>query len=89
MGDSPILFRSEGEIPVVYRRAGENYLLLEFGPPELDVTLRLRAQLVLERLKTEDHKWYYRPHARHPLLAGALQPRRYLSVRSAGNPARH
>ncbi|AOW49771.1 5-oxoprolinase/urea amidolyase family protein [Acetobacter ascendens] len=54
MGDSPILFRSEGEIPVVYRRAGENYLLLEFGPPELDVTLRLRAQLVLERLKAED-----------------------------------
>lgn len=50
-GDSPILFRSEGEIPVVYRRAGDCYLLLEFGPPELDIALRLRVQLVLERLR--------------------------------------
>ncbi|MCP1243318.1 5-oxoprolinase/urea amidolyase family protein [Acetobacter lambici] len=52
-GDSPILFRSEGEIPVVYRRAGDCYLLLEFGPPELDIALRLRVQLVLERLKAD------------------------------------
>lgn len=50
-GGSPVLFRSNGKIPVVYRRAGDCYLLLEFGPPELDIALRLRVQLVLERLK--------------------------------------
>ena len=51
VADTPVLFRSEGEIPVVYRRAGDCYLLLEFGPPELDIALRLRVQLMLERLK--------------------------------------
>ena len=45
---SPILLRSEGEIPVVYRRAGDDYLLVEYGPMALDIALRLRVQLLME-----------------------------------------
>ncbi|NHN87947.1 urea carboxylase [Acetobacter conturbans] len=47
----PILFRSEGDVPVVYRRAGDCYLLLEFGAPILDIPLRLRVQLMLEAIR--------------------------------------
>ncbi|QEO17623.1 urea carboxylase [Acetobacter vaccinii] len=53
-GDSPVLHRSEGVVPVVYRRAGEQYLLLEFGEPVLDIPLRLRVQLMLERLSSRN-----------------------------------
>ena len=45
---SPVLLRSEGEIPVVYRRAGDDYLLVEYGPMALDIALRLRVQLLMD-----------------------------------------
>ena len=48
---SPILRRTQGEIPVVYRRAGDDYLLVEYGPMALDIALRLRVQLLLEAVK--------------------------------------
>jgi urea carboxylase len=35
----------------VLRRAGDDYLLVEVGPPELDLGLRLRVQLLLEQLQ--------------------------------------
>lgn len=53
-GDNPVLHRSEGTVPVVYRRAGEQYLLLEFGEPVLDIPLRLRVQLMLEALRAKN-----------------------------------
>ncbi|HEY0714437.1 MAG TPA: carboxyltransferase domain-containing protein, partial [Polyangia bacterium] len=37
-----------GELPVVYRRAGDDYLLVEYGPPALDLALRLRAHALME-----------------------------------------
>ena len=42
------MLRSEGEIPVVYRRAGDDYLLVEYGPMALDIALRLRVQLLMD-----------------------------------------
>ncbi len=49
--DSPILAEgSRGPVPVVYRRAGDDYLLVEYGPPTLDLALRLRAHALMEAL---------------------------------------
>ncbi len=45
---SPVLLRRDGEIPVVYRRAGDDYLLVEYGPMALDIALRLRVQLLMD-----------------------------------------
>ena len=43
---------AEGARPeVVYRQAGDKYLLLEYGPNELDLRLRLRIHLLMEALK--------------------------------------
>jgi urea carboxylase len=39
-------------VPVVYRRAGDDYLLVEYGGMVLDIALRLRVQLLHERLRT-------------------------------------
>ncbi|MCE2576149.1 urea carboxylase [Komagataeibacter sp. FNDCR2] len=50
-GQEPVLFSSPGVTPVVYRRAGDTYLLLEFGAPVLDIALRLRVQIMLEQIK--------------------------------------
>lgn len=52
-GESPILARSEGPVPVTYRIAGDSYLLIEFGPLVLDIELRLRVQLLFEALAAE------------------------------------
>ncbi len=44
----------EGDIDVVYRQAGDKYLLIEYGPPVLDLNLRMRAhalQTWLERVR--------------------------------------
>ncbi|MDH8650078.1 carboxyltransferase domain-containing protein, partial [Klebsiella pneumoniae] len=35
-------------LPVVYRRAGDDNLLVEYGPMELDIALRLRVHLLAE-----------------------------------------
>ena len=49
--EDPVLLREEGDIPVVYRRDGDQNLLVEFGPPVLDIRLRLRAQLLLDAVR--------------------------------------
>jgi urea carboxylase len=36
---------------VVYRRAGDKYLLIEYGPPVLDLELRLRVHALMSRLE--------------------------------------
>ncbi len=51
--DDGVLHRGGGAVPVVYRRAGDQNLLVEFGPLLLDIEIRLRVQLVLERLAAE------------------------------------
>ena len=38
---------------VVYRRDGDDYLLVEYGPPVLDLGLRLRAHALMEALERE------------------------------------
>ncbi len=46
-----IMARTDGHTPVCYRRAGDSYMLVEYGAPVLDITLRLRVQLLLLRLQ--------------------------------------
>jgi urea carboxylase len=49
---SPVLLRSgEGQAEVCYRRAGEDYLLVEFGPAILELELRLRAHALMQWLE--------------------------------------
>ncbi|NGY05846.1 urea carboxylase [Solimonas terrae] len=44
---SPILARTDdGPVPVVYRRCGDDNLLVEYGPMVLDLALRLRVHLL-------------------------------------------
>ena len=38
------------EVPVTYRRAGDDYLLIEYGPMVLDFALRFRAHAMMEAL---------------------------------------
>ncbi|MCB1984242.1 MAG: urea carboxylase [Burkholderiales bacterium] len=48
--DSPVLHRIEGhgQMPeVVYRQAGDKYLLIEYGPVVLDFDLRLRVHVMM------------------------------------------
>jgi urea carboxylase len=52
--EGPVLRRvGEGDAAICYRLAGDSYLLVEFGPLVLDIAFRLRAQLVMERLRAE------------------------------------
>jgi urea carboxylase len=49
---SAILTRSDtGPVPVVYRRQGDDNLLVEYGDMSLDIALRLRVHLLQEELK--------------------------------------
>jgi urea carboxylase len=53
---SPILDRAGtagGADQVVYRRDGDDYLLVEYGPPILDLGLRLRAHALMEALERQ------------------------------------
>ncbi len=53
-GVSPILatLPAEGDRPaVVYRQAGDKYLLVEYGPLILDLELRFRAHALMQRLE--------------------------------------
>jgi urea carboxylase len=43
----------EGDDAVVVRRAGDRYLLIEFGPHHLDLKLRFKAHVVYEWLKAQ------------------------------------
>jgi urea carboxylase len=50
---TPILFRSgkdPGRVGVCYRHSGEDYLLIEYGAPVLDLELRFRVQALMELL---------------------------------------
>ncbi len=50
-GSAIIGRHDDGPVPVVYRRAGDDYLLVEYGPMMLDIALRLRVQLLYEAVK--------------------------------------
>ncbi|MFO1420899.1 MAG: urea carboxylase [Candidatus Competibacteraceae bacterium] len=52
--DTAILERSapgEHPVDVVYRPSGDAGLLIEYGPPVLDIALRFRVQVLYERLR--------------------------------------
>ncbi|MQP66538.1 urea carboxylase [Niveispirillum sp. SYP-B3756] len=51
---SPILSRIDGDIPVLYRRAGDDYLLVEYGPMALDLGIRLRVHLLVTELRARN-----------------------------------
>ncbi len=42
---------SAGQVQVVYRQAGDKNVLIEYGPPELDLNLRFRAHALMEQLQ--------------------------------------
>ncbi|MCI4677869.1 urea carboxylase [Rhodoblastus acidophilus] len=48
---SAILGKVEGEIPAVYRRAGDDNLLIEYGPMTLDIGLRMRVHLLAQKVR--------------------------------------
>lgn len=43
------------ETGVVYRAAGDNYVLVEYGPMELDIRLRFRAHALMLWLREKNH----------------------------------
>ena len=50
--DSPILAASGGgPVAVQYRRCGDDYLLVEYGPMVLDLALRLRVHLLAQAVR--------------------------------------
>jgi len=52
--DDAVLHRlpSDGnKVEVVYRRAGDRYVLIEFGPPALDLRLRFQVHALMTRLQ--------------------------------------
>lgn len=55
--DSPVLKTIDTEnhpTGVVYRPAGDNYLLIEYGPLQLDIRLRFRVHALMESLQSRD-----------------------------------
>jgi urea carboxylase len=44
---------AEGRPPMCVRRAGDDFVLLEYGDPELDLGLRLRVALLEQRLRAQ------------------------------------
>ncbi len=56
---SPILYRREAgehQVAVCYRQAGDKYLLIEYGPLELDLNLRFRVHALMEWVNSCDLK---------------------------------
>ncbi|WP_437123427.1 urea carboxylase [Tistlia consotensis] len=51
--DAVVARDEEREVPVCYRRTGEDFLLVEFGPMELSLDLRVRAHELQQRLERE------------------------------------
>jgi urea carboxylase len=47
---------SSSEVAVCYRRAGDRYLLVEYGPLVLDLTLRLRVHALMQWVESFAHK---------------------------------
>jgi urea carboxylase len=53
---TPILYQSEpsaDEVAVCYRQAGDNYLLVEYGPLVLDLNLRFRAHALMDWVRAQ------------------------------------
>jgi urea carboxylase len=48
MGSAIIARRQDGPVSVVYRRQGDDNLLIEYGPMTLDIALRLRVHLLTQ-----------------------------------------
>jgi urea carboxylase len=46
-----VIPQSNEQVQVVYRQAGDKNLLVEYGPPELDLNLRFRAHALMERVQ--------------------------------------
>jgi len=49
-----VLRRRDGDISVCYRIAGEQNLLVEYGPLVLDIALRLRVHALIEAVRAEN-----------------------------------
>ena len=49
----PILHRTANDTAVCYRQAGDNYLLIEYGPLVLDLELRFRVHILMDWLRRE------------------------------------
>jgi urea carboxylase len=53
---SPVLHRIEGDptqVEVCYRQSGDRYLLVEYGPPVLDLNLRFRAHALMDWIQQQ------------------------------------
>ena len=53
--DAAVLLRTPaeaGQVEVVYRRAGDAYVLIEFGPPTLDLRMRFQVHALMTLLQT-------------------------------------
>jgi urea carboxylase len=53
LNTSPVLYQAAGardRVAVSYRHSGEDYLLIEYGPPVLDLELRFRVQALMDSL---------------------------------------
>jgi len=56
-GPAPILHRippDAGQLEVVYRQSGDRYLLIEYGEPKLDLSLRFRVHALMRWVR--EHK---------------------------------
>ncbi|UGY05549.1 urea carboxylase [Bradyrhizobium quebecense] len=51
LGSAIVGRNDDGPIPVVYRRAGDDNLLVEYGPMELDIALRMRVHVLAQALE--------------------------------------
>jgi urea carboxylase len=50
---SPILASSvDGPVPVVYRRQGDDNLLIEYGEMQLDIAIRMRVHLLMQAVQS-------------------------------------
>ncbi len=68
-----IVGRNElGPVPSVYRRQGDDNLLVEYGPMQLDIALRLRVHLLMQAIKDAKLPRARRSHARHTVAADPL-----------------
>jgi len=52
-GSAIVGHSDNGPVPVVYRRQGDDNLLVEYGPMALDLALRLRVHLLMEAVQKE------------------------------------
>jgi len=50
-GSAVIGATEAGTIPVVYRRQGDDNLLVEYGPMQLDIGIRMRVHLLMQAVK--------------------------------------